>query len=105
MTALFVRNLTPKQIEPAFTAQRIVMWYSGRVHFGLWVLLITLPFVVLVIGCGTLLSSWQNDAGLRQATLQTVAAIHTHLATFLIAGATVAAAAILACIGLHLMAD
>src|SRR5207244_4778665 len=42
MTALFVRNLQPKQLEPAHTAQEIVMCYSARPHVGLWILLIAL---------------------------------------------------------------
>jgi TRAP-type mannitol/chloroaromatic compound transport system permease large subunit len=105
MTALFVRNLTPKQLEPAHTAQRIVEWYSARVHLGLWLLLMTLPFIVFVTGCGTLLSSWMSDENLRQSVKQTFAAIRAHLATLLIAVTTLAAGFILACIGLHVLAD
>jgi hypothetical protein len=55
MTALFARNLQPPQLEPAHTAQQIVLWYSGRLHFGLYVLLMTMPLIVLVMGCATLL--------------------------------------------------
>lgn len=105
MTALFVRNVQPLQFEPAHTAQRIVMWYAARPHIGLWVLLIALPFVVLVTGCGTLLRSWSNEVQLRQATLQTLTAIRAHLAALLVAGATVTAGGVLAIVALHVLTD
>jgi hypothetical protein len=105
MTALFVRNVQPLQYEPAHTAQRIVMWYAARPHIGLWVLLIALPFVVLVTGCGTLLRSWSDEVQLRQAALQTLAAIRAHLAALLVAGATVTAGGVLAIVALHVLTD
>jgi ABC-type Fe3+ transport system permease subunit len=104
MTGLFVRNVQPQQYEPAATAQRIVMWYAGR-QWTLWVLLIALPFAVLVTGGVTLLRSWNEDAELRAATRQTLAAIRTHLATAIVALATVIAGGILAVIAVHVMTD
>lgn len=105
MTALFVRNLQPLQYEPARTAERIVMWYAARPHLGLWVLLIALPLVVLVTGCGAVLRSWSDDVQLRQATLQTLIAIRAHLAALLVAGATVTAGGVLAIVALHVLTD
>jgi hypothetical protein len=105
MAALFVRNVQPLQFEPAHTAQQIVMWYAARPHIGLWVLRIALPFVVLVTGCGTLLRNWSDEVQLRQATLQTLAAIRAHLAALLVAGATVTAGGVLAIVALHVLTD
>ena len=105
MTALFVRNLQPLQYEPAHTAQRIVTWYAARPRIGLWVLLIALPFAVLVTGCGALLRKWSDEVELRQATRQTLVAIRAHLATLLVAGATLTAGAILAIVALHMLTD
>jgi hypothetical protein len=105
MTALFVRNLQPMQFEPAHTAQRIVTWYAVRPRIGLWGLLIALPFAVLVTGCGTLLRSWSGEVELRQATRQTLAAISVHLATLLVAGATLTAGGVLAIVALHMLTD
>jgi len=105
MTALFVRNLTPVQNEPAHTAERIVMLYASSLHIGLWVMLIGLPLVVLAIGSATLLRQWSDDASLRQATIQTLVSIRGHFATLLIAGATAASAAILAAVAIHLLTD
>ena len=105
MTALFARNLQPPQLEPAHTAQQIVLWYSGRLQFGLYVLLMTMPLIVLVMGCVTLLRSWQDDAELPPAAQQMLAAVRAHLATALIAAATVMAAGILVIVALHALSD
>jgi hypothetical protein len=61
MGALLVRQLSPLQQEPAYTAHRIIMWYAGRM-WTLWVLLITLPLVALVTGFLTLQRKWSDDA-------------------------------------------
>jgi hypothetical protein len=105
MTALFVRNLQPLQYEPARTAERIVTWYSARPRVGLWVLLMALPLAVLLTGCGSLLRSWNADVELRQTTRHTLAAIRAHLATLLIAAATLAAGGVLAIVALHAVTD
>ncbi len=105
MTALFVRNLQPQQYEPAHTAQQIVMWYAARPRIGLWVLLIALPLAVLALGLGTLLRCWSSDDELRQAAWQMLAAVRAHLATLLVAAATLAAGAILAIVALHVLTD
>jgi len=60
---------------------------------------------VLVIGCTTLLESWNDDGALRQAAWQTLGAVRAHLATVLIAAATVAAGGVLALVGLHMLAN
>ena len=105
MTALFVRNLQPAQYEPAHTARRVVDWFSARPHLGLDLFLIALPFAALVFGCVTVLRSWRGDAQLRQAGRETLAAVRAHLATLLIAGATLTAGGILAIVALHMMTD
>jgi len=105
MMALFVRNLQPLQYEPARTAQRIVDWYAVRPRIGLWGLLIALPLAVLLTGCSMLLRNWSGEVQLRQAAWQTLAAIRAHLATVLIAGATLTAGGILAIVALHMLTD
>jgi hypothetical protein len=47
MAALVIRNLPLSGVANA--AQRVVMWYAGKV-WTLWVLLLALPFVVMVTG-------------------------------------------------------
>src|ERR1700687_1305147 len=105
MTALFVRDWQPLQYEPAHTAQRIVTWYAVRPRVGLWVLLMALPCVVLVTGCATLLRSWNDEADLRQAAWQTLAAMRSNLATLIIAVATLTAGGVLAIVAVHALTD
>ena len=105
MTALFVRNLQPQQYEPAHSAQRIVMWYAGRRGVGLGVLLIALPLAVLAIGCTTLLRNWNEDGELRQAARQALGIVRAHVATLLIALATLTAGGILGIVVVHMLTD
>ncbi len=105
MTALFVRNLQPQQYEPAHTAQQIVMWFAARPRLGLGVLLIALPLAVLALGLGTLVRSWNYEDELRRAAWQMLAAVRAHLATLLVAAATLAAGGILAIVALHMLTD
>ena len=105
MAALFARSVQPVQFEPARTAQRIVGWYAARTHLGLWLLLIALPLAVLVTGSISLVRNWRGDASLREAARSALGALRSHLATFLVAGATAVAGGILAAIALHLLTD
>jgi len=105
MAALFVRDLQPRQYEPARSAQQIVAWYAARPRVGLWGLLIGLPFAVLVTGGLMLLQRWREDVALRQDTRQALAAVRAHLATLFVAAATLAAAGLLAIVALHVATD
>jgi hypothetical protein len=105
MTALFVRDIQPPTYEPAQTARRVVDWFSARPFLGLDIFLIALPFAVFVIGCATVLRSWRSDAQLREAALQTLAAVRAHLAALVIFGATLVAGGILAIVALHVITD
>jgi len=105
MAALFMRNVQPTQYEPAHTAQQIVMWYAGQRVIGLWVFLMALPFTVLVTGSATLLRRWSDDVELRDAARATFAALRAHLATAVIAAATLGAGGILAIVALHVLSD
>jgi hypothetical protein len=105
MTSLFVRNLQPAPYEPAQTARRLVDWFSARPLLGLDVFLIALPFAAFVLGSAAVVRAWRGDAELRQATLRTLGAARVHLATLLVAGATLAAGGILAVVALHVITD
>jgi len=106
MTALFLREIQPPQIEPAHTAKLIVNWYAtGPVWLTLWILLMAMPLAVLTVGAATLVRSWKSDSELRQAARQTLSAIRSHLATLLIAAATLTAGGILAIVALHAITD
>jgi hypothetical protein len=103
MGALVVRQLSPLQQEPAYTAHRIIMWYAGRI-WTLWVLLITLPLVVLVTGFLTL-RNWSDDAKLPQAEQRTLAAIRADRTMKLVAATTLTAGVVLVIVALHMLAN
>ena len=105
MAALFVRNLQPEPYEPAQTARHLVEWFSARPLLGLDVFLIAMPLAVIVLGSASLLHGWRSDAELRQTARETLGAFRAHLATVLIAGATLMAGGILAVVALHVITD
>jgi len=105
MIALFLRNVQPAPYEPAQTARHLVDWFAARPHIGLDLFLIALPFSALVIGATTMLRTWRSDPQLRQVASDTLAAVHAHLSTLLIAAATLVAAAILSIVALHMITD
>ena len=105
MTALFVRDIQPTQYEPARSALRLVEWFSARPFLGLDIFLIALPFAAFIIGCVAVLKSWRGDAEFRKAALEMLIVIRRHLATLLIAGATLVAGGILAIVALHVITD
>ncbi len=101
MGALIVRQLSPLQHEPAYTAQRIVMWYAGRM-WTLWLLLITLPLAVLVTGCLTFLRSRRE---LPRGVQEGFAAIHSDSSMPFVAAMTLTAGIVLAIVAMHMLAN
>ncbi len=102
MTSLFVRELTPLQLEPARTAAHIITWYASHPRIGLWILLIALPFAVLATGCVMLRQSWNTDAELRHAAHSVLTALRAHWAAFFVLAATAASGIVLAIVALHM---
>ena len=97
--AIFFRNFFPTDNNGA---EQIVGWYVGR-HWTLWTLLIGLPLTVLILGSVTVLSSWSNDASLREDTSRALNAIRAHPAIIVIGSTTAAAAIMLAFVALHML--
>lgn len=105
-SSLFVRNLTPVQIEPAHTAQAIVAWYTHLpVAVGLWALLMGLPFAVFALGAATLVAAWRADERLRDAARMGLIALRAHFAIVVIALATTTAGAALVFVAVHALTD
>ena len=104
MGALILRQMSPLQHEPAFTAHQIVMWYAGRM-WTLWVLLITLPLAVVVTGCLTILRSWSRDRELPRSVQKSSAAIHADPARLFVGALTLTAGAVLAIVVVHMAAN
>ena len=102
MTAVLVAAGDAPKYDLARVAQRIVSWYSGRM-WTLWLLLLALPCAVLIAGCATLLAAWNHDE-VPHSARQSLSTIQAPLATLGVAGTTLASAAILAIVMLHMLA-
>jgi hypothetical protein len=100
MAALVLRNVAPLQYEPAHTAQQIVMWYAGRL-WTLWVLLFTLPCIVLVSGCVALRT--RNRDTEQHSAPWSIASTRTHWLVRFSYVTTVASAGILAIVVFHVL--
>jgi hypothetical protein len=100
MAALVLRNVAPLQYEPAHTAQQIVMWYAGRL-WTLWVLLFTLPCIVLVSGCVALRA--RNRDTEQHSASGSVASTRPHWLVRLLYVTTVASAGVLAIVVFHVL--
>ena len=88
MAALFLRSAFP----PAQPAEALVHWYEARM-WTLWLLLFGMPCVAFFAGAATLVRE------------QPLGVLRAHLATFVVAAATLAAATILAIVVLHMAAN
>jgi hypothetical protein len=104
MTAVLVNAGDSPKYDLARLAQRIVIWYSGRM-WTLWLLLLALPCVVLIAGCATLLGTWKRDVEVLYSSGRSLTTIQAPLATLGIVGTTLASAAILAIVMLHMLAN
>jgi len=102
MTALLLRILLPLQNETAHSAQRLIMWYAGRM-WTLWVLLLALPLIVLIMGCAALVSRWNNATRREESELLTN--MLWDVPKIVITATTIAAGVILAIVVLHMLAN
>jgi hypothetical protein len=104
LTAVFVSAGHNPQYDLGGIAQGIVMWYSAR----MWTLslLLVLPFIVLIIGCATLLRRWNPDVELPPADRQSLAMmLPAPFATLFVAWTTLTSIGILAIVVLHMLAN
>jgi len=99
MAALVIRNLPLHEVANA--AQRVVIWYSGKL-WTLWVLLLALPFTVLITGCMTL---FRDRIEMSNAARQPIGLIRTEPVSLFVAALTLSAAGILAIVLLHMLAN
>jgi len=103
--ALFMVALFLREVQPLAQTGRLVEWFSHHVVLGLYVFLIAMPLAALVIGGAIVLRSWRSDAEFRRAAFEVFTAARAHLASLLIAGATLMAGGILALVAMHLITE
>jgi hypothetical protein len=100
MIALFMRD-----VQPAAQTGRVVAWFSHHLILGLYVSLVSMPLAAFVIGCTVMMHGWRNDGEFRLAALRITATARGHLATLLIAVATLMAGGILTIVGMHMITE
>lgn len=103
--ALFMIALFLREVQPLAQTGRLVAWFSHHVVLGLYVFLIAMPLAAFVVGCATVLRSWRSDAEFRRATRETFTTVQAHVATLVIAGATLMAGGILAIVAMHMITE
>ena len=103
--ALFMAALFLREVQPLAQTGRLVDWFSHHVILGLYVFLIAMPLAAFVLGCTIVPYSWRSDPEFRRATLAALTAARAHVATLLVAVATVMAGSILAIVALHLITE
>jgi hypothetical protein len=103
--ALFMIALFLREVQPLAQTGRLVEWFSHHVVLGLYVFLIAMPLAAFVVGCAIVLRSWRSDAEFRRATLEIFATVRAHMASLLIAGATLTAGGILAIVAMHMITE
>src|SRR5262245_24317271 len=104
VAALVLRQVLPRESQPARTADRIVKWYAAHPQFALWVLLFLLPVSTFLLGSAALMRTWDNNPELQYYTWRALREIPEHWPALSIGGATLLAAGVLAMITGHLFA-
>jgi hypothetical protein len=106
LTAAALRQLQPRQFEPARTSWAIFEWTTAHIsQAGAALLFLVSPAVALVAGCAVLMLAWRKSETLRQDTLAVLTSLRRHLAFAILGTGTLLAAAILAAVVVHIIAD
>jgi hypothetical protein len=103
--ALFMVALFLREVQPMAQTGRLVDWFSHHVVLGLYVSLIAMPLTAFVVGGAIVLRSWRCDAEFRRATLEILKTARTHIASLLIAVATLMAGGVLAIVAMHMIGE
>jgi len=104
--AAVLRQLQPRQFEPARTSWMVFEWTATNIsHAGAALLFLGLPGVAVVAGCAALLLLWRGSETLRQDVRAAVASLRRHLAVAILGTGTLLAGAILAAVLVHILTD
>ena len=103
--SLFMIALFLREVQPLAQTGLLVQWFSHHVVLGLYVFLIAMPLAAFLVGCAMVLRSWRSDAELRRTTLEVFASVRAHVASLLIAGATLMAGGILTLVAMHMITE
>lgn len=106
LAAAVLRQLQPRQFEPARTSWAIFEWTAAHLsQAGAALLFLVLPGVALVAGCAGLMLAWRKSENLRQDTIEAFTSLRRNLAVAVLGTGTLLAAAILAAVVVHIITD
>jgi hypothetical protein len=106
LSAAVLRQLQPRQFEPARTSWAIFEWTVTHIsQAGAAWLFLVLPAVAVVAGCAGLMLAWRRNEKLRQDTSELIACLRRNLAAAILGTGTLLAAAILAAVVAHIITD
>lgn len=106
LAAALLRQLQPRQFEPARTSWAIFEWTTSHIsQTGAALLFLVLPAVAVVAGCVGLLLAWRESETLRQDTVAVLTSLRRNLAVAILGTGTLLACAILATVVFHMITD
>jgi hypothetical protein len=106
LAAAALRQLQPRQFEPARTSWVVFEWAMTHIsRSGAALLFIALPAIAVVAGFAVLLMVWRGNETLRQDTTAVMAGLRRHLAIAILGTGILLAGAILAAVLVHIIAD
>lgn len=106
LAAAALRELQPRQYEPAHTSWLIFEWAMQHIsRLGAGILFVGLPAVALMIGCGLLAQKWHRDQSFRQDVIAAFSALRRHISIAFVTVATALAAAIFLFSVVHILTD
>lgn len=106
LTAAVLRQLQPRQFEPARTSWAIFAWTTTHIsQAGAGLLFLALPALALVAGCVGIVRAWRTSVILRQDTVAALTSLRRNLAVAILGTGTMLAAGILAAVIAHIITD
>lgn len=106
LAAAALRQLQPRQFEPARTSWAIFEWTATHIsQAGAALLFLVLPAVAAVAGCVGLMLAWRKSETLRQDTVALLTSLRRQLAAAVLGMGTLLAGAILVAVIIHIITD
>lgn len=106
LAAALLRQLQPRQFEPARTSWAIFEWTTTHIsQAGAAWLFLVLPAVAVVAGCVGLMLAWRKSETLRQDTVAALASLRRNLAVAILGAGTLLAVAVLVAAIAHIITD
>lgn len=106
LAAAVLRQLQPRQFEPARTSWAIFEWTTTHIsQAGAALLFLVLPAAAVLAGCVGLMRAWRKSETLRQDAAAVFTSLRRNLAVAILGTGTLLSVAILAAVIIHIITD